>query len=80
MNEAPVTSLKKPHPIRTAVFMLIGVFFGMIFGPMITGLFRGPVTTNDAGRADAEDALICAVAGSLAGIAVERFIRAAQHD
>jgi hypothetical protein len=80
MNEGPVTSRKKPHVIRMAVFMLIGVYFGMIFGPAITGLLRGPVTTNDAGRVATEDALICAVAGSLAGIVVERLVRAAQHD
>ena len=60
------------------VFMLLWGFIGMLFP--IPVFFRGPVSTNDAGRFMEQDLLVGALIGSIVGFALEQLIRIGQRD
>jgi hypothetical protein len=72
MSEEPART-KKPHPIRLAVFMLIGAGFGALLGPTVQGRIQ------DAGR-DELRYLAWVVCAALVGGVIELFARVGQRD
>jgi len=62
---------KRSHPIRIAVFMLIGAGFGTLFAPQRINGFNG------WGAAAVSFGV---VAGALGGLALEFLVRATQRD
>jgi hypothetical protein len=73
MSEAP--KQRRGHPIRLAMFMLIGVGFGALCCPARQG--HGQHVDMVSARLYE---MACFVGGSLVGVVTELFVRAKQRD
>jgi hypothetical protein len=72
-DEPPRT--RRPHPIRLAIFMLIGAGFGLALGPVEGG--RGQDFDY---KAHNRAMLIAVCGGSIVGGALEYLVRICQRD
>ncbi len=60
---------KRPHPIRMALFMIVGAAFVALYAPVRLRAFTGPAVE-----------LFCVVGGALGGAGLEFLVRADRRD